>query len=187
MSEQVSEVQVQRTARLLLQHDRCVPVIGSFLTILNLSGLLPVALALSHYGLSIGFRDIFALHRSWAYIMNFESIRHGNAILIIFRRRWYDIRMLLVASFHRYTSSKGLVSGKQLSQTSLTTLAAWTSSLHSGRPATDIAARLLTHSWNCCVTFHWPLVKNSRSHLHSPLRVEALISLQAACRRLPSH
>ena len=47
---------------------------------------------------------------------------------------------------HRYTSSKGLVSEKQLSQTSFTTLAAWTSSLHSGLLATDKTALRLMHS-----------------------------------------
>lgn len=47
---------------------------------------------------------------------------------------------------YRYTSSKGLVSEKQLSQTSFTTLAAWTSSLHSGLFATEITALRLMHS-----------------------------------------
>ena len=88
-----------------------------------------------------------------------------------------------LSSSHRYISSKGLVSRKQLSQTSFTTLAACTSSLQLGLPATDNAALRLTHSCNCCVTPHCPLVKNSLHHLHSPLNVLALISMQAACRK----
>lgn len=47
---------------------------------------------------------------------------------------------------HLYISSKGLVSAKQLSQTSFTALAASTSSLQFGLLDTDIVARRLTHS-----------------------------------------
>ena len=49
-------------------------------------------------------------------------------------------------SFHLYISSKGLVSAKQLSQTSFTTLAASTSSLQFGLADTDSVARRFTHS-----------------------------------------
>jgi hypothetical protein len=42
--------------------------------------------------------------------------------------------------FYLYTSSKGLVSEKHESQTSLTTLVACTSSLHLGRAMTDLMA-----------------------------------------------
>lgn len=47
---------------------------------------------------------------------------------------------------YRYISSNGLVSAKHESNTSLTTLAAWASSLQSGCPRTDSVARLLTHA-----------------------------------------
>ena len=64
---------------------------------------------------------------------------------------WYDsyktvVFTNLTISLHLYISSKGLVSAKQLSQTSFTTLAASTSSLQFGLLDTDIAARRLTHS-----------------------------------------
>ena len=88
------------------------------------------------------------------------------------------------AHTYRYISSKGLVSAKQLSQTSFTTFAASTSSLQLGRPITESVALLLTHSWCCCVSFHCARVKNSRDHLHSPLNDDARISVQVACRRL---
>lgn len=76
---------------------------------------------------------------------------------------------------HRYISSKGLVSRKQLSQTSLTTLAACTSSLMPGRASMESVARRRTQFWSCCVMVHWFLVKNSREKRHSPDSVEARI------------
>ena len=89
--------------------------------------------------------------------------------------------------YHRYISSNGLVSVKQLSHTSLTIRAACTSSLQSGLALKESAARRLTHSWWCWVSLSWCFVKNSRVQRHSPLRDEALISVQAACRRLFVH
>lgn len=74
-----------------------------------------------------------------------------------------------------YISSNGLVSAKQESHTSFTTLTACTSSLQLGLFITDLTARFLTHAWCCCVTVQLLRVKNSRVHLHSPLRLEALI------------
>lgn len=76
---------------------------------------------------------------------------------------------------HLNTSSKGRVSEKQESQTSLTILVAWTSSLHPGLFMTDRIARVRTQFWNCCVTFQLPLVKASRVHRHSPLNMDARI------------
>lgn len=65
---------------------------------------------------------------------------------------WDDVRTQLNSQsnppplFYLYISSKGLVSAKQLSQTSFTTLAASTSSLQFGLVDTDSAARRFTHS-----------------------------------------
>lgn len=74
-----------------------------------------------------------------------------------------------------YISSNGLVSLKQLSHTSFTILAACTSSLQPGLFMTDNVALLLTHSCSCCVSFHCPLVQNSRPKRHSPDNVDARI------------
>jgi hypothetical protein len=81
---------------------------------------------------------------------------------------------------HRYISSKGLVSLKQLSQTSLTTFAACTSSLTPGRASMESVARRRTQFWSCSVMRHWFLVKNSRVKRHSPERVEARIWLEVS-------
>jgi hypothetical protein len=78
-------------------------------------------------------------------------------------------------SLYLYISSNGLVSLKQLSHTSFTTLAAWTSSLHSGLAISDRVARRRTHSCNCSVILNWFRVKNSRAKRHSPLSIEARI------------
>lgn len=87
----------------------------------------------------------------------------------------YMIISLYPSHHHLNTSSKGRVSEKHESQTWLTTLVAWTSSLHLGRAITDMIARLRTQFWNCCVNFQLPRVKASRVHLHSPLNIDARI------------
>lgn len=67
------------------------------------------------------------------------------------------------------------MSRKQLSQTSFTTFSACASSLQNGLARTERIALLRTHSWCCCISFHWPLRKNSLAHRHSPLRELARI------------
>jgi hypothetical protein len=83
--------------------------------------------------------------------------------------------MSTILHYYRYISSNGLVSAKQLSQTSFTILAACTSSLIPGRAANERVARRRTHRWSCSVIRHWFLVKNSRVKRHSPDRVDARI------------
>ena len=94
-----------------------------------------------------------------------------------------------------FTSSNGLVSLKQLSQTSLTTRSAVTWSGHAGFARTDSTARLRTHSWWepedqvsdfagkcrreeptwCCFENETNPRITSRLHLQSPLRLLARI------------
>ena len=81
---------------------------------------------------------------------------------------------------YRYTSWKGLVSLKQESQTSFTTLTACTSSLHLGRAITDWTALFRTQFWNCWVRFQLPRVIASLDHRHSPLSIDARICCHIA-------
>jgi hypothetical protein len=76
---------------------------------------------------------------------------------------------------HLYMPSKGRVSLKQESHTSFTAFTAITSSLQNGRVINDLIALERTQFWCCCVICQLFLVKNSLAHLHSPLKLEALI------------
>lgn len=76
---------------------------------------------------------------------------------------------------HLNTSSKGRVSAKHESHTSLTTRTASTSSRQRGRAMTDWTALARTQRWNCCVSVQLPRVSASRVHRHSPLSIEARI------------
>lgn len=87
---------------------------------------------------------------------------------------WY---LFFSPSHHLYTSSKGLVSEKHESQTSLTVFTACTSSLTHGLAIMECTARRLTQSWNCCVTLQLFRVQNSLVNLHSPLSIDARICL----------
>lgn len=70
----------------------------------------------------------------------------GNACCHQRHAKIHGPRVQQGADAHRYISSNGLVSRKQLSHTSLTTLTACTSSLQLGRPFTERTALRRTQS-----------------------------------------
>ena len=90
---------------------------------------------------------------------------------------------LSVSCHHRYISSNGLVSRKQLDQTSFTTLPAVSSSGQFGLFLTECTARLRTQSWWWFVKAMILFRKNSFAHLHSPLKLLARIC--TFCQLLP--
>lgn len=111
----------------------------------------------------------------WSWRLWYSFTPTLNNIILPTMPLFCSYMLLHFFSTHLYMPSKGRVSLKHESHTSFTAFTAITSSLQNGRLIKDLTALDRTQFWCCCVTCQLFLVKNSRVHRHSPLKLEALI------------